>query len=85
MSVSVLTQLPEQLVNPVWQDTAHVPALHTWPGLQAAPHLPQWEMSVSVLTQVPEQLVNPVWQDTVHLPDEQTCPAAQVVPQEPQL
>jgi hypothetical protein len=31
------TQAPPQFTWPPWQDTAHVPALQTWPAAQAVP------------------------------------------------
>ena len=41
LSVPRLTQRPEQLVSPLWHETAHVPAEQTPPDLQAAPQVPQ--------------------------------------------
>ena len=31
------TQVPLQLMRPIWQLTAHMPLLQTWPGAQVAP------------------------------------------------
>ena len=64
--------MPEQLVRPVWQESAHLPALQTWPAAQAVPQVPQLARSVCRLTQVPAQLDSPVWQESAHLPALQT-------------
>ena len=69
---SRLTQVPEQLVRPAWQLSAHLPEEQTWPELQAVAQAPQLLLSVWVLTHSPEQLVRPVWQLRAHLPEEQT-------------
>ena len=41
MSVLRLTQVPEQLLSPAWQDTVQAPLLQISPALHALPHLPQ--------------------------------------------
>ena len=81
----MLTHSPEQLVSPVWHDSAHLPDEQTWPEVQAVAQVPQFFRSLSRLTQVPEQLVSPVWHDSLHTPAEQISPALQVVPHLPQL
>ena len=75
MSVWVLTQVPEQLERPAWQDSVHLPDEQTCPAAQVAPHFPQLYTSVWVLTQVPLQLLSPERQVSEHLPDEQAWPA----------
>ena len=62
VSTCRLTQLPEQLVSPNWQDSEHLPAEQTYPGVHLLAQVPQLYRSVWVLTQVPEQLVSPLWQ-----------------------
>ena len=61
-----LTQVPEQLVNPDWHDTAHLLPEQTSPALQALPQAPQLALSVLVLTHRPAQLNSPAWHDRAH-------------------
>ena len=83
-----LTQLPEQLVKPAWQLSAHMPFAHTWPDAHAAPHAPQLLASVCVLTQnadVPEPHALGVAAGHAHCPWMHCCPPAHATPHTPQF
>ena len=40
------TQVPEQLLSPLWQVNEQAPEEHACPAAQVFPHLPQWVLSL---------------------------------------
>ena len=89
------TQVPPQLTRPVWQESWQVPALQTWPEVQAVPEAapvqvplaPQWARSVSGSTQPVEHWIMPAGQvpEDTHTPVVQVWPEPQAVPAEAPL
>jgi hypothetical protein len=51
--LAVLTHAPPQLTSGDEHPAAQMPTLHTWPGAQIVPQLPQFDGSVFVSTQTP--------------------------------
>jgi hypothetical protein len=66
-------QVPAQLAWPLGQSLAHAPPLHTWPGPQALPQLPQLPVLVCRSMQAPPQLANPPLHVMPHTPPTQTA------------
>jgi hypothetical protein len=85
LSVSLLTQAPEQLVSPDWQLTWQVLPLHTWPAAQTWPQKPQLLKSVVRSRQELLQFVRVPGQTWVQVPATQLWPAGHTVPQALQL
>jgi hypothetical protein len=93
-SVVGSTQIPPQFTCEPGHDTAHVPALHTWPLEQLVPAAPapaapqpgvapQWIGSVVGSTHTPLQFTCEPGHDTEHAPVLQTWPLAHVLPAAP--
>ncbi len=83
LSVSGLTQVPEQLTCPAPQVVAHTPAAQAVPAPQTRPQAPQLLLSAWRLTQLAPHAVWP--EGHAQEPPLHSCPGRHAWPQTPQL